>query len=315
MTLTYRDYMDALSKLDVGTVGKWRAAGLTTSQIRSLASKGELVRYRMGVYVRAGFLAKANGNPAVMQALRVAAVTAGQSAPGAVASHQSAALMHGLDLLEQPPGDLVWLTRRPGTYRGRSAPGVRLHSAGLPSDHVTTLYGVAVTTAARTVVDLARSQPFMAGVVVADSALHLGKTTPRDLSRMLRCCAGWPGIGRASRVAESATELSESVLETCARVIFAEAGLPPPRLQANVIRNGEFIGRVDFCWEQHRTIAEADGMAKYENPQRARDEIRRDRLLREAGYKVVHFTWAELFGAPDRVIARLREAFAAPTPY
>src|SRR5262249_46079072 len=76
-----------------------------------------------------------------------------------------------------------------------------------------------------------------------------------------------------------------------------------------------FIGRVDFCWEEHRTIAEADGMAKYENPQRARDEIRRDRLLREAGHKVRHFTSAGLFRAPRRAIARLREGFAPATPY
>ena len=39
----------------------------------------------------------------------------------------------------------------------------------------------------------------------------------------------------------------------------------------------------------------------------------RDIRLRDAGYKVVHFTWSELFGTPERVIARIRAAFAAPT--
>jgi len=47
----------------------------------------------------------------------------------------------------------------------------------------------------------------------------------------------------------------------------------------------------------------------------AREQIRRDIRLREAGYKVVHFTWAELFSDPARVIARIRQAFAAPSPY
>ena len=39
----------------------------------------------------------------------------------------------------------------------------------------------------------------------------------------------------------------------------------------------------------------------------------RDIRLRDAGYKVVHFTWSELFGTPERVIARIRAAFAAPS--
>ena len=56
-------------------------------------------------------------------------------------------------------------------------------------------------------------------------------------------------------------------------------------------------------------------MAKYENPGRARDQIRRDRLLRDAGYKVVHFTWRELFETPEAVIGRIRKAFASATPF
>lgn len=75
------------------------------------------------------------------------------------------------------------------------------------------------------------------------------------------------------------------------------------------------IGRADFLWKRYRTIAEADGMAKYADPRRARTQVVRDIRLREAGYKVVHFTWADIFGDPARVIARIRTAFAASTAY
>jgi very-short-patch-repair endonuclease len=44
-------------------------------------------------------------------------------------------------------------------------------------------------------------------------------------------------------------------------------------------------------------------------------QFRRDRLLRDVGYKVVHFTWRELFESPELVIARIRKALAAPSPY
>ena len=87
-------------------------------------------------------------------------------------------------------------------------------------------------------------------------------------------------------------------------------------LQATIAdKDGEFIGRVDFYWPEYQTIAEADGMAKYGDPGRARHEIKRDIRLREAGNKVVHFTWAELFGPETRVPTRIRTAFTALTPY
>jgi hypothetical protein len=80
------------------------------------------------------------------------------------------------------------------------------------------------------------------------------------------------------------------------RVIFAQAGLPPPVLQAAIAgKDGEFAGRVDFYWPEYHTIAETDEMAKYDDLSRARREVKRDIRLREADNKVVHFTRGELF--------------------
>ena len=58
------------------------------------------------------------------------------------------------------------------------------------------------------------------------------------------------------------------------------------------------------------TIAEADGLLKYDGRDDAIAELKRDRLLREAGFEVVHFTWKELFAEPVRVATRIRETFA-----
>ena len=181
---------------------------------------------------------------------------------------------------------------------------------------MTALYGVRVTTATRTVIDLARSLTFMEGVVAMDCALRLGKTTDLGLADMLRSCARWRGVDQARRITEFSNADAGSVLESCARVVFADAGLPAPVLQAAIATaDAEFIGRVDFCWPAYHVIAEADGMAKYDDPRRAREQLMRDIRLRDAGYKVVHFTWSELFETPERVIARIRAAFAAPTSY
>ena len=70
------------------------------------------------------------------------------------------------------------------------------------------------------------------------------------------------------------------------------------------------IGRADFFWKQFNTIAEVDGALKYADPDRARQQLRRDADLRDAGFEVVHFTWQEITQAPEYVAASIRAAFA-----
>ena len=228
---------------------------------------------------------------------------------GAVASHQDAAAVHGIALLDRPP-DHVVLTQPAGSGRLRTErAGIVIRLARLPPDQVTVVSGIPVTTVARTVVDLARCCPFRAGVVVADSALYSGKTTEAELAAVLAACARWPGIGLAREVVAFGDGRSESAFESIARVAFRDGGLPQPDLQVTV--GGEYgpVGRADFLWRKYRTIAEADGALKYADPERARRQLRRDAELRAAGFEVVHISWRELMVAPGQVVASIRAAF------
>ncbi len=312
LVVTERDRLITLSELTLGTVAQWRAAGVADARLAALVRAGQLVRLRHGVYATAAILAAAGTDPGRRHALQVAAVTAARPR-GGVASHHSAAVIYGMDLLRRPPDATVTLTVPPGTRTGLHRPGgVIRHAADLPAEHVARRFAVPVTTAARTVADLARTGTFMEAVVVADSALRRRATTKTELRRVLEHCERWPGLAQARRVTDIASMLAESVLESCARVVFSEHGLPRPELQASV-GGREVIGRVDFCWREHRTIAEADGLTRYLGRAEAIAELERDRLLREAGYEVVHFTGKELFRDPARVAARVRRAFA-PLP-
>jgi predicted transcriptional regulator of viral defense system len=309
--VTKSDISVTFSKSSVANVAEWRANGVGPARLRAMARSGELVRVWHGVYATRTAVEFAQSSPRRGHALRTAAVQASVGRD-AVASHHSAAVIHGLDLYPSAP-DLVTLTRPPERRSNRlRSEGIIFHTAQLPVNQATTRYGVAITTVPRTVIDLARLSTFMSAVVTADSALRSEAANKAALLKACDACAGWPGIQRARRAVDFADPLAGSVLESCARVVFAEYGIEPPELQWS-ITGPNFRFSVDFCWPRYRVVAETDGAMKYADPRNAIKQLDRDRLLRDAGYKVVHLTWRELFANPQVVITRIRQAFAAPT--
>jgi hypothetical protein len=331
---------DIVSRNTVMSARRWQAKGVSPAMMRSLIRSGELIRMRQGAYATkraldwanaadaakgakaAGDAGSANedaGDPGpdpvrahVLNVLAAMATVGGN----AVASYHSAARLHRLSLLTSPPEGTVTLTLPLAKKWNRTGPAdVVFHASDLPKNHVTRLYNLPLTTAARTVADLARTLPFVDAVVVADSALRQEKATKPELELILRQSAGWPGVRQARRVIDFADERAESPLESAARVVFAEAeDLDPPELQVTIHgEQAQFAVRVDFLWRAQRVIAEGDGLVKYNDRKDLLDERERDHQLRAAGYTVVHFTGRELFQTPETVLGRVRSALAAAT--
>jgi hypothetical protein len=291
----------------VMTTAQLERAGFSDARIRRLVQRGVLLRVGRGVYARAALIGEMTRDPAGEQVLRTASALA-VAQPGAVASHHTAATIYGLDLFgRQPPA--TTLTHRPGAGSGSRRPGVRVHVAALPCGHVTVRSGVRITSVARTVVDLARTSSFRAGVVVADSALRGKQVSKDELRGVVADCARWPGIRQANLVVEFSDGRSESALESISRVAFRDHGIPAPELQVDVGGDNGVVGRADFLWRRYGTIGEADGAIKYANTSRAISQLRRDAALRAAGFQVVHFTWPEIVRTPGQVAASIREAF------
>ena len=113
--VTDRDLSDALSKMDVGTTARWRAAGLSVRQLYSLTHSGQLVKIRRGVYATSGVIARAGTDPGLRHALDVVAVRDTRTGNG-VASHHSAAQLLKLNLLNAPSPGTVTLTVPPGAH-------------------------------------------------------------------------------------------------------------------------------------------------------------------------------------------------------
>ena len=292
---------------DIMTAAELLSAGFSAAQIRTRVQSGDLIRLDRGVYAPAGLAMKVEKTDRGKLALRAAATLASLG-PGSAASHHTAARILGLDLLGKP-ADEIAITRSPGSGSRKSWQGVRVHTAALPTQHLAQGGGVPVTSTARTVVDLARASAFRSGVVVADSALRRKLTTKAALQAVVADCRRWPGVQRAAEVVAFGDALSESALESIARVAFRDCSLPPPELQAVLGADGRIIARVDFYWKRFRTVAEADGELKYDNRFEATYQLRRDADLRDAGYEVVHFGWNDVYFTPTQVAASIRAAF------
>jgi very-short-patch-repair endonuclease len=307
--VAHSDTPDAIDGLYVWSVKQWRAQGVSPKRLRTLVRDGDLIRTQHGVYATRKAMEYAKKDD--RRAHVIAAISAIRVTTGGTVSHHSAALLHGLDMLHPPDMSKVGMAFSQGG--GYSAGGIVRYRGKLPRNQIEKVFGLPVTSVARTVIDIARISAFMQGVVVADSALHNGMipgetgTTEEQLQAVLSTCAGWPGLALAERVVRFADGRSESVLESCARVVFDEHALEPPDLQVWIPGSGY---RADFCWMDCQVIAETDGLAKYEEDPKRKiaEQIRRDHELRDLGWEVVHFTWEQLFRNPAKVVRAILDA-------
>jgi very-short-patch-repair endonuclease len=300
----------------MATAAELLARGVSRDQLRRWARDGRIRSVAHGVYSPTGWLESLADDPRRLHAVAVGAMI--KRNPGLVASHESAAYLHGIDLL-LPAGTrvpLITLTRRAKEPSRALVQGALVRAATLPDDHVTTAFGIPVTTVARTVMDVARTSGFMEGVVAADSALHSHVVIKVEFAIILEKCGQWPGVVRARQVLDFADGRAESALESVARVRFAEFGIRPPDLQVNIRGRQGFIGRADFCWHEYRTIGEADGAMKYDDQgrERARAQLARDERFHDEGWGTFHFTWREIYHEPAPAIERLRRTFERNAP-
>jgi very-short-patch-repair endonuclease len=86
------------------------------------------------------------------------------------------------------------------------------------------------------------------------------------------------------------------------------ADLPAPVDQYVIRHGGVVIGRADFVWLEAMLVVEIDGYEYHREYGPFRDDRRRDRAMRLAGWLVLRFTSADLTEQPDVVIAQVTEA-------
>jgi len=268
-----------------------RKAGLSRRKLKAAVAAGRLRLLTPDLY--------ATTHPRPDDALRAAVLRL-----DAVVSHQSAALLWGIELVTTP--ELPHVTV--GRDRGRAAhPAVEVHRGNLPSDEREFSGEVPITTVVRTLLDLCRSLPLAEAVASVDSALRQKLVTVEELAGALRSLPAGRGRGLVRRVLELADPAAGSVLESLCRVLMVEAGIQRPEPQYVVRHGGRWVGRVDFAWPDDRVIVETDGFAFHSDRASYRKDRRRHNALLLAGWRVLRFSWEDVVHDPDYVIASLCE--------
>lgn len=238
---------------------------------------------------------------------RLRTVAALLNTKGSVASHVSAAVIHGLPIFR---ADLatVHLERGDKTRRGARS-GLHLHRRQRATVRV---QGIPTTSVADTIVDCARTQPRDTAVVMADFALNQGLTTYALLPEALEACGEARGISRARTVVQVADARAESVGETRTRLICIDAGLAvTPQVEVRD-ETGHVIARVDLGVDGLPLGIEFDGVGKYADyldPDDAPDEKYweekvRNELIEDQGRILVPVYW-NLLDLPRSLIARV----------
>jgi predicted transcriptional regulator of viral defense system len=203
----------------------------------------------------------------------------------AVLSHRCAAVLWGI-LDGWPTTVDVTVPRRLGRRDG-----IRLHKAAIASDERTVHASIAVTTVARTLLDLAAVlQPHeLNRALERAEALRLSDSTP--LVALLKRHRGRRGTAKLNAALKEGLRpaVTKSELERRFLSFVEKAGLPRPKTNVWLNVAGEWI-EVDCVWLEQRVIVELDSRAYHQTTEAFERDRRRDRRLHAAGWRPVRVT-------------------------
>jgi len=260
--------------------------GFTARAIQKRAETGRLHRIYRGVYslVPRELLTR--------DGLYMAAVLA--CGPGALLSHRSVAVLHGLRAVGATKIDV---TVPAGS--SRSHPGLALHrSTTLTLADATRVNNIPCTTVARTLLDLA-------GVIgrrplerAFDQAEILGVFDLRALNEQLErnpYSRGRPVVRAILEEHFVGSTPTVNDLEEAMLALTRAARLPHPQVNAWLdLGDGEPLIQADFLWRAQRVALETDGRRVHGTAQARERDPRRDQRLTVAGWRPLRTTWRQV---------------------
>jgi hypothetical protein len=268
----------------VATSGQLRNI-LSRSQLDTRIDRGDLVKVWTGVYT--------GGEPDTLTRLRGLDLRAG--APVAICLGTAAAA-HGFDTEEDD--DLHVLT--PPRHLLRDSDGLKVHRRdGAPLAMVD---GRRATSPAWTAVEVARSLRRPRALATLDAALRSRTCNRQDLHMAAVAQFGRRGIVHVRELIPLADALAESPMESEARLMMLDGGLPEPTLQHEVIDADGQVWRLDFAWPDLRVAVEYDGFDWHSDPVAFRRDRRKRAALRDMRWQVISIVFDDVRRRPYETV-------------
>lgn len=284
-----------------GVVSRAEVSSMTPRRVQYRVARGRWHRELPGVYRMGG--APSTWESQVTGMLRWASTTA-----PAYASHQTAARIHGIE--EFKASTTLELSVR----RCLRAKHVTVHRVASLTHHDTeTKDGFAVTTVARTLLDLAGALDDSTLERCVDDALRKKKVTLEQLQQVLSRSSGRRGVRTLQRLVSTRRGdggPTESRLEEVGLEIIAEAGLPKPEKQVRV-RLSRKRARVDLMYLREKIVVELDGYATHSDVRSFEEDRTRANGLVRRGYTVLRWTWKAVHDWPHDLTTELRDVLAS----
>ncbi len=224
------------------------------------------------------------------------------SPDGAFVSHHTAAQLWGACVPHHPETHVSVIAGNRSERRG-----VRAHAA-LRGSELTTLDGLTITTPEQTFLDLARELSLVDLVVLGDSLVRLGRTTPDALLRMARQQHG-RGAKLARRAAGYVRSGVDSPMESRLRMLIVLAGLPEPVVDFHLLdERGRVVMRFDLSYPELKLLVEYDGRQHAEDDAQWNRDVERRELLDELGWRLLVVRANDIYADPGRTLDRIDHA-------
>jgi very-short-patch-repair endonuclease len=209
------------------------------------------------------------------------------------------------------PAAVLWDWRPPregpmhviAARRGR--PGITVHRVALNPADISRRHGIPVTSAARTLLDIAATEPTAELERALNEAGLQRRVSPHSLNEQFSRYPHHRGTAALKNAITIEPRLTRSDLERIALGLIRRARLPEP--ETNVRVEGH---EVDLLWRDHGLIVEIDSWAFHSMRSSFEQDRRRDQRLTTAGYRVIRITDRQLTNEPELVVATLTRALA-----
>ncbi|HET6867487.1 MAG TPA: DUF559 domain-containing protein, partial [Solirubrobacteraceae bacterium] len=242
--------------------------------------------------------------PTAMARARAAVMACGE---GAVVSHRSAAEMFGLLPESDREVDITVVGRNPGVHVG-----VRLHRPRALAGHeITKMRGIAVTSVARAICDMAGTEPPNEVEAAYQEALYRRIVADGQMAAILKREPRRRGAPVVRGLLENPT-MTRSERERALLRLLKAAQLPRPL--TNVRLHGYLV---DAYWPEHGLVLEFDGWQAHGHRSAFESNRKRDQVLLAHGVRSMRVTGRHLKQEPVALAARIAMALSrgrAPGP-